>query len=160
MKSLNEYMALYKQLMAEGDIQIAYRRLLEYIVGMRNHFSDKYSENHVCGTLYQGYMDITFFTFTPDLLKKKNLKVAIVFNHTHVCFEAWLVGVNKQVQATCWKYFKDRNWAKHPLPVWPQDYITRTVLVETPDFDHTDALTQDIESRVLAFIDDITGVFE
>ncbi len=52
--------------------------------------------------------------------------------------------MNDSVVCLLWKFFKDRNWPKHPLPVWPQDYIIRAMLVETPDFDHTNALTQDI----------------
>ncbi len=159
MKSFNEYMSLYRKLMAEGELPTAYRKLLEYISGMRNHFANKYPSDYLCGPIHQGQMDITFFTFTPEALKRKNLKIAIVFSHADVCFEAWLVGINKQVQATWWKGLKDRHWSRHPLPVWPQDYVTKTLLVETPNFDYTDALTQEIETRVLSFISDITEVF-
>ncbi|HOH08780.1 MAG TPA: hypothetical protein PLF89_14745 [bacterium] len=47
--------------------------------------------------MYQGYLDMTYFEFFPDKLKKCDLKLAIVFNYQAFRFEVWLAARNRQV---------------------------------------------------------------
>lgn len=97
-KTLNEVIKEYKVQLEIGVIQKAYRGLMEYIMSLRNHFTNNYPDNFVVGHVYVGYMDITYFPFTPESLKNRKLKIAVVFNHTACRFEVWLSGQNKQVQ--------------------------------------------------------------
>lgn len=97
MDSFNQYMEEYKKEMKKGTIRNAYKGLMEYIMDLRTHLQNKYPE-HFVSSLYYGYMDMTYFSFSPDSLKDRKLKIAIVFIHDTVRFEVWLSGQNKQIQ--------------------------------------------------------------
>jgi hypothetical protein len=156
MESFHEYINEYRKQMEKGDIKKAYRGLMDYIMGLRTHLNKKYPDYFVTG-IYQGYMDMTYFSFFPESLKHRKLKVGIVFVHETMRFEVWLFGVNKQVQTKYWKLFKDSGWNKyHIVPtVKGFDGIVDTVLVDNPDFSDLDALTKQIERGTLKFIKDI-----
>jgi len=107
MEPFHEYINEYRNQLAKGAIQKAYKGLMEYIMALRTHFKNNYPDYFVSGSIYYGYMDMTYFSFTPQSLKHRNLKIAIVFIHETCRFEAWLGGYNKQVQQKYWKLFKD-----------------------------------------------------
>lgn len=50
-----------------------------------NHYSDDY----ITGSIYSG-ATITYFPFTPKVLKEQKLKIAIVYNLQKQRFEIWL----------------------------------------------------------------------
>lgn len=72
-------------------------------------------------------------------------------------FEAWLFGVNKQVQKQYWQLFQDSGWNQYPLIATTrgEDAILKHVLTVNPDFDDMDAVTEQIESGVVKFIEDV-----
>lgn len=157
MESFQDYVNEYKKQLAKGTIQKAYKGLMEYILGLRTHFKNKYPEYAISGGIYYGYMDMTYFALFPELLRKRDLKIAIVFIHDACKFEAWLAGVNKQVQTKYWKLFKESDWNLYPLvpTIQGADAIVEHVLVGNPDFSDADALTKQIEGETLKFIKDI-----
>jgi hypothetical protein len=130
---------------------------MEYIMNLRTHFKKKYPDHSVSGSIYQGYMDMTYFSFFPQSLKRRKLKVGIVFIHETIRFEVWLFGCNKQVQTKYWKLIKESGWNKyHIVPtVKGFDGIVDTVLADNPDFSDLDALTKQIERGTLKFIKDV-----
>jgi hypothetical protein len=65
MESLPEYMDEYKKQMQLGHIPKAYRGLMSYIMALRTYFGDKYPDYFVSGNIYYGYMDMTYFSFSP-----------------------------------------------------------------------------------------------
>lgn len=152
----HEYMQEYRNQLENGHIQKAYRGLMGYIRDLRTHFKNKYPEYSVSG-IYQGYMDMTYFSFSPESLKHRKLKVAIVFIHETFRFEVWLAGSNKKVQNEYWKLFKESDWNKYHIPTSIKgiDSIVEYILVEDPDFNDLDALTEQIEIGALKFIDDV-----
>ncbi len=156
-RPFHEYMDEYRKQMEKGDIKEAYRGLMEYIQELRLYFKDKYPDYVVSGSIYYGYMDMTYFSFFPESLKLRNLKVAIVFLHDTCRFEVWLAGYNKQVQTKYWKLFKERGWNKYRIPSTTKgaDSIIEYTLVENPDFSDLDTLTKQIESGTLKFIMDV-----
>ncbi len=157
MESLPEYVKEYRKQLEKGYIQKAYQGLMKYIMDLRTHFKNKYPDYFVSGSIYYGYMDMTYFAFSPESLKKRNLKIAIVFIHDTFRFEVWLAGYNKQVQQKYWKLFKESNWNKyHIVPTTKSvDSIIEYTLVDNPDFSDSDALTKHIEKGTLNFINDI-----
>lgn len=158
MPSLAAAMAEYRAQLDKGAIQVAYRGLLEYMSGLRTHLADGHPDMATTG-LYPGYMDMTYFALVPPALKELKLKVAIVFLHRELRFEAWLSGQNKQVHAHYWRLLQDSGWDKYRLvPPGPfADSILEHVLVADPDFAAPDALTKQIERSALAFIADVEG---
>jgi hypothetical protein len=161
MKSFKEYIDEYKKQMKKGDIREAYKGIMEYILELKLHFKNKYPEYFISGNVYFGYMDMTYFSFTPESLKSRKLKTAIVFLHETCRFEIWLSGYNKQVQKQYWELVREKNWNKYhiPLTIKGSDSIIEHVMVENPDFGNLDLLTEQIESEALEFIRDIERFF-
>ena len=157
MVSFQEYIDEYRNQLKKGYIQKAYKGLLEYIMELRSYFQNKYSDYFVSGSIYHGYMDMTYFSFSPKRLKAQKLRIAVVFLHEAFRFEAWLAGYNKQVQSRYWKMIKKSGWNKYTLVPSTQgaDSIIEQVLVSDPDFSNPNVLTNQIENTVLRFISDI-----
>lgn len=159
MELLNEYISEYKKQLETGIIQKAYRGLMGYITDLKTHLKNKYPEYFVSGGIYYGYMDMTYFSVIPESFKQRNLKIAIVFIHEKCRFEVWLAGFNKQVQTTYWKLFKESGWNQYQLVPTTKgfDSILEYVIVDQPDFNTPDTLTEQIESGTLKFIQDVEG---
>lgn len=157
MKPFHEYMDEYRNQMAKGDIREAYRGLMEYIAGLRLYLKKKYPDYVVSGSIYPGYMDMTYFSFSTESLRRQKLKIAVVFLHDTCRFEVWLAGYNKQVQTRYWELLKEHGWNHYriPLTVQGSDSILEYVLVEHPDFRDITSLTTQIEAGILTFIKDI-----
>jgi len=162
MRSFHENMIEYRKQLGKGNIQQAYKGLMEYILGLRTYFKNKYPDHYVSGSIYYGYMDMTYFSFIPDSFKQRNLKIAIVFIHETFKFEIWLAGVNKQVQQEYWDLFKESKWNEYPLVPTTKgvDAVIEHVLVADPDFSDLDALTDQIEWKTLKFIRDVESFLQ
>jgi len=157
MKSFSDSVNEYKKQLDKGDIQIAYRGLLEYMMGLKNFFKNKYPDFSVPCSLYQGYMDMTYFALFPEDLKRRKLKIAIVLIHDKMKLEIWLSGINKQIQTKYWNILKSKDLNIYQLPktLKGADSIIEYVLTDNPDFNDPEALTRQIESGTLKFIKDI-----
>jgi hypothetical protein len=157
MDSFKESMNEYRRQLEKGTIQRAYRGLMHYIMGLRSYFEKNYPDYSVSGSIYFGYMDMTYFSFFPKSLKLRGLKVGIIFVHEIFRFEVWLFGCNKGFQAKYWKMFKESRCNKYRIPPTTKgiDSILENILVENPDFSDPDALTQQIERGTLRFIEDV-----
>jgi hypothetical protein len=157
METFHKYIAEYRKQLKKGDIKEAYKGLMKYIMDLRVHFKNKYPDYFVSGSIYYGYMDMTYFSFFPKSLKLQKLKIAIVFIHDTFRFEVWLAGYNKQVQTKYWKLFKESNWNKYRIPptIKGIDSISEYILVDNPDFSNLNTLTKQIDKEVLKFIRDI-----
>lgn len=158
MKMLNEYIETYKKQLEIGDIQKAYKGLTEYMMSLKTYFANKYADLFHIGHFYQGYMDITYFTFTPESLKKEKLKIGIGFNHEKMQFGIWLSGQNKQIQSKYWEIFKGSDWDRYHIPetIEGNFAIIDYILIENPNFDDLGKLTEEIETKAIKFVDDIT----
>jgi hypothetical protein len=157
MESFHEPMKEYRKQIEKGVIQEAYRGLMEYIMNLRLYLKNKYPNYFVSGSIYYGYMDMTYFSFIPESLKRRKLKIAIVFIHEAFRFEVWLGGYNKQIQTEYWKLFKESDWNKYRIitPTKGVDSILEYILVNNPDFSNLDTLTKQIEKRSMKFIKDV-----
>ncbi len=157
MNPFHEHIPEYKQQMQKGSIRLAYRGIMEYIMGLRTHLAGRHAEFVVSGSVYPGYLDMTYFAFTPPAFAQRGLKVAIVFLHETCRFEVWLAGVNKHVQNKCWNLIRESGWQKYHLVPSTQgaDAILEHVLVGEPDFRDLDTLTKRIEKGTLEFAKDV-----
>jgi hypothetical protein len=157
MSSLHETINEYRKQLKKGAIQTAYKGLMEYMMGLRTYFAGKYPDHFVSGSIYYGYMDMTYFSVIPESLKQRKLKAAVVFVHEAFRFEVWLAGYNKQVQSKYWKLLKESGWDKYRIVPTTEgaDSILECVLVEEPNFNDLDALTKQIEKGTLKFIKDV-----
>jgi hypothetical protein len=159
METFSEHIEEYKDQLRNGHIKAVYKGLMEYIMGLRTYFNNKYPDYFVSGSVYQGYLDMSYFSFFPESLKARKLKIAVVFIHEEARFEAWLTGYNKQVQAKYWKLFKESGWSKYRIPsnLKGVDFILDHNLADNTDFGDLPGLTKRIEAGTLRFIKDIEG---
>jgi hypothetical protein len=144
----------YKKQMQKGLVQQAYRGIMEYVMQLRTYFQKKYPE-YSTGNIYNGYMDMTYFPLFPKSLKKRKLKIAIVFIHNSCRFEVWLSGNNRQIQHEYSTLIKESKWGKYRMDPNNPDSIIEDILVEDPDFSNPDELTKGIETSTLSFIRDV-----
>ena len=148
MKKLNDYVNVYKEQLKNGDIQQAYDGLVKYVMRLRTNLSKNLSDSYSFGSLFQGYMDYTYFYYSNDFLKKRKLKFALVLNHTSMQFEVWLLGQTAPIQEEYWQYFKTTKWNKDRATK-PKYSILETVLIEDPNFNDLDLLSQQIQDKLL-----------
>lgn len=161
MEAFNEAMKEYKHQLEKGAIQTAYRGLMEYMGSLRVYFKTRYPDYSVPGSIYYGYMDMTYFSLVPESLKARGLKIAVVFLHEACRFEVWLSGYNRQIQAEHWEAIKVSGWDKYRLVQDPKgsDAILEHVLTSEPDFNDLPALTSLLENKTIRFIGDIEEFF-
>jgi len=157
MKTLDDYMRIYHEQMNQGDIAKAYRGLMQYMMQLKTFLSKKYPDYSFSSNLYLGYMDMTFFTFTPPSLSQHKLKSAVVFLHEPFTFEAWLTAHNRKIQAEYYQLFCQNHYKSAVLhkPEKGVDAIASTTLVNSPSFSDFDLLTKTIETGMLSFNEDI-----
>jgi hypothetical protein len=157
MAATQNQMSEFKDLLATGTIQKAYQELVSYMMGLKNTLSQKYSGSFSTGSLYQGYMDMSYFAFTPETLRALGLKIAIVFVYEPFRFEIWLAANNKKIQEKYWNLIRERSWDKyHVVPaIQGYDSILEHVLVDDPDFSDPQALSKLIDDGLFDFIHDV-----
>ncbi len=153
-KNLNYFVSAYKELLKNGDVQVAYAELVKYVQKLKTAFSKDLSDTYSVGNVFQGYMDYTYFYLSNDFLKDKKLKLGLVFNHNHVRFEAWLLGQTKDIQENYWKLLKNTKWINGSK--MPQYSIFEVILVDNPDFDDLDTLTESIKNKLVSVAEDIS----
>ena len=157
MDSPNDVIREYKSQLSIGMIQVAYKYIMKFMSDLSIYLKKRHPD-YTVSALYYGYMDMTYFAFTPDDLKSKKLKIAIVYLHEQGRFEVWLSGNNRIIQAEYIKLMSHKDIGSYKLSqvMAGVDSIIEAILVEQPDFDHPEELKQQIENKAIEFIDDIT----
>lgn len=145
--------ANYKSQLEHGDIQAAYRALVKFVMNLKTRSSANSGDRYSFGSLFQGYMDYTYFYFTNDYFKKRKLKLGLVLNHEKMRFELWLLGQTKKIQETYWNLLRGTEWIQDEKI--PRYSIFACVLVENPDFEKRELLMEDIESSMVSTADRI-----
>lgn len=140
---MNEYISVYKEQLAIGDICIAYEFLIKYLMTLKSSFEKKYHKKYSCGNIGRGYLDITYFSFFDSYLRENKLRYGIVLNHEKMQFELWLMGQNASVQKNYWNLLKASKWNENQTDM-PKYSILEAVIAENMDFDNLDDLTAKI----------------
>jgi hypothetical protein len=161
MDSLHNHVREYTIQLSKGQIQKAYKGIMTFMSDLKTHLECKYTD-YTASTLYFGYMDMTYFAFTPPALKNMKLKIAIVFLHEECKFELWLAGSNRQTQADYIELLSHKNIGRFTLSqVHPGvDSIIASSIIEQPDFDHLDELKKQIEVKTIEFAKDISSMLK
>lgn len=152
MGSLGEDMRVYNQQLKAGSIQRAYRGIMSFMSGLRDTLASSHPDYSV-GSLYQGYMDMTYFSFTPPSLSERKLKLAIVYLHEENRIEVWLAGGNRKVQGEWIELLKGSELGDYKLSKASPgvDSIVVAVIAEKPDFDEREGLIRASEDGIMRF---------
>ena len=161
MESLNGHISEYTKQLKIGSIQKAYRGIMGFMSALKSDMESKYP-GYTSSALYFGYMDMTYFAFTPLELKKKSLKIAIVYLHEENRIEAWLGDGYRKVQADYFEKLRHRDIGSCKLSrVSPGvDSILEMEILKQPDFDHVEDLMQTIGSRTIAFAESVLSILD
>ena len=154
MENLNKYVSIYKEQLKKGDILIAYNELVKFVMKLRVDFIKRLSDEYSFAGILHGYMDYTYFYYSNDFLKSKNLKFGLVLNHLEMRFEIWLLGNTIPIQKKYWELLKTTKWNQGNTEM-PKYSISETILVEDPDFNDLSTLTELIESKMSKVSDEI-----
>ncbi len=102
-------------------------------------------------------MDMTYFALVPLALKRRGLKVPIVFNYDEFRFEVWLSAANKRVQKECFEFFSGADLRDYHLmnPGPGVDSILERDLAPGVALDAPEALAATIRAGALALIRDV-----
>ncbi len=160
--AFSEAMREYRRQIEKGAIKTAYQGLMNFMAHLRSFFEGKHPEIPVSGSIYYGFMDMTYFALFPESLKKRKLKVAIVFLHEQFRFEVWLAGTNKLIQKRYWQIFKENDFKKYRVtsPAKGSDSILEHLLVDNPDFENLGILTNQVENGALEFIKGVASFLQ
>ena len=161
MDSFNHCMEQYVAELKKGYIQKAYKGIMTFMTDLKTDLEGNYPD-YAASALYFGYMDMTYFAFTPPELKNKNLKIAVVYLHGENMFECWLAGNNRKVQKEYHQYLSKKNLDKYTLSKIGSgvDSIIACSLVEKPDFNELENLKKQIEEKTMEFIKDMHTIIE
>lgn len=159
MKTLNQVIYEYGELVKSGDIKRAYLGIINFMKDFRQNLKKSHPEFSISGDIYQGYMDINFFSMEPEFLRNMDLKVIIAFVHSKTEFEIWLSSNNQKVLDRFKKQLKDQDLGEYSLC---QDLSTSSLieksLVENPDFDKADKLKEELTNKIIEFIKDMEDI--
>ena len=88
-KPVAENVDAYTHALRAGELQRAYRAILSALTAFKSAWESAYPQDHV-GALYQGYLDMSFVSFSPAVLAEKRLKISLVYLHPDGLFSLWL----------------------------------------------------------------------
>ncbi|PKM90541.1 MAG: hypothetical protein CVU85_00555 [Firmicutes bacterium HGW-Firmicutes-10] len=159
MKHLNHHIKKYNESLIEGHIQKAYRGIIDTISQLKTTWDSRYPTTP-SGSLYAGFMDMTFISVKPSVLSDMDLRVSIVYMHESHTFEVWLVARNRKIQSTVHNQLRSKELGKYSLTeLGPGvDSIIALTLNSEPDFNDIEVLINEIIEKTWNFILDMTDL--
>jgi hypothetical protein len=150
-KSIEQYRKALQSGADEG-----YRAVLGFLADWRLQLQKKHPD-YAVSALQVGQMDFSYFTFTTAALKKRSLKVVVLFVHNRFSFEVWLSGQNKAVATKALRLLQDVGWSKHELAMDTRsvDYAAKTCLLVDANFSSPQTLSAQLEQGIVGFVDDV-----
>lgn len=161
MEQLNDHIREYTARLREGHIQKAYKGIITFMTDLKAYLESGHPD-FISSALYFGYMDMTYFAFTPAALKDIKLKIAVVYLHEECRFEVWLAANNRQTQAEYVKLLCLRNLGGYTLsqPGPGVDAIIASAVDGQPDFDNPEELKKQIEAKAIGFAKDVERILK
>lgn len=159
MKNLNRYISIYQDQLKKGDILIAYNELVKFVMNLRTKFIKSLSDQYSFAGILHGYLDYTYFYYSNDFLKNKKIKFGLVLNHMEMRFELWLLGNTIPIQKRYWELLKNTKWNKGRTEM-PKYSILEITLVEKPNFNDLDKLSEQIETQMIKVSDELLDYIE
>lgn len=137
----------FQEELQKGDILHAYRTLTQFMTDLRTTLVQELSEEYSFATLQRGFLDLTYFYFTNDELKRRKLKLSVVLNQIDMRFELWLLGNTKAVQKEYWEKLRQVNCFESRQEMH-QYYIGSAILDATPEFANRDRLITNLKESI------------
>lgn len=142
--------------------RLDYHELVKYMKELKAFFNKEYETHFKLGTLNTVSPDYTYLSLTTEELKKQKLKFVIILDHQKYCFTICLSGQNKAIRKKYWEMFKGSDWDQYHIAesITNSLMIIDHTLVQNPNFDNRNILTEQIETEALKFMNELTKVLE
>lgn len=156
MSSQSKSMQVYHEALDKGDIQKAYRAILSFMAELRAELKMKYPDARV-GQVNQGFMDMSYFAFTPQALHTKKLIIALVYLHAANRFELWLSANNRSIQKKMIDTLNQVEDFDYRISDFGSgmDSIVEWIVHVEPNFDAKASLKSSLELNLLRFTKDM-----
>ncbi len=96
-RPLSDCITDYVGAVSAGDFARAYRGILAALTQFKSAWETTHPED-TTGSLYQGYMDMSFVAVLPASIAQRRLKIKLVFLHESGIFSLWLTAGNRAIQ--------------------------------------------------------------
>lgn len=161
MNSLNESIYEYTAQLKKGSIQKAYKGIMTFMSDLKSNLENRYP-SYISSALYFGYMDMTYFAFTPQELKEMKLKIAVVYLHEENRFEIWFAANNRSIQSYYIKLLSGKNIGAYSLSQLAPgvDSIIEYIAVVKPDFNNQKELKEQLEEKTIKFAEEIISILK
>jgi len=159
MNTLNDNVKEYTLQLNKGHIQKAYKGIMNFMSELKAYLERQHPD-YITSALYFGYMDMSYFAFTPSILKNKKLKIAIVYLHEECKFELWLAANNRKIKEEYVRILSNKNLGRFTLSqIQPGiDSIIASSIMEQPDFNNLSELKKQLEIRIIEFAKDANSI--
>ena len=146
----------YCAAVAKGGLPRAYRGILAQLTLFQSAWMQAHPADSA-GTLYPGYLDMSFVSFAPAELAARNLKLSLVFLHESCEFTLWLVARNRAIQKRVSESLRGVPLGCYRLTKLEPgvDAIIEFTLEKPYAFDETALLTQRLITAADAFANDM-----
>jgi len=116
--------------------------------------------DYITSALYFGYLDMSYFAFTPSDLKDKKLKIATVYLHEECKFEVWLVANNRKIQKEYVGILSNKDLGGFTLSqIQPGvDSIIASTIMDQPNFENFNEMKKQLETKIIGFVKAITPI--
>lgn len=133
----------YKTVLATTRVQQGYQQILQVLKYVSSSLQQQMTNHDFSKRIVENQMQFSYFQLTDPALKKRGLKVQIIFIHKSCVFEVWLSGYNRKIQRD---YYSKISSLKHPFSICKDpessDYIMKKTL-------QTDLLNGSIDEIIL-----------
>lgn len=149
----------YTRAVSAGDLPRAYRAILAALTSFRSVWEGAHPQDNV-GSLYQGYLDMSFIAFSPPALSSMRLKFSLVYLHPEGRFRLWLAAGNRAIQAEVSAQLRGKPLDGYTLTELRPgvDAIIESEIPPPYDFDHPDELNRKLVSAAEAFQADMAAL--
>jgi len=155
MKRKFDYQLLmeFKEILKTTNLERSYQEFVSLFSFLRVELEKLMPEYNFQGSIVENKMDYSYFQFTKDSLKKKGLKIVVVFVHRNFCFEIWLSGLNRKFQC---KYYDILKNIQIPFELTDdpnrKDYILKFPLKKDLDISNGEKLVDEIKNAALKLL--------
>lgn len=139
MKFNTELLKEYRNILQTTNLQLCYQEFIRLFRYIRTGLEASMPEYKFQAKIVENSMDYSYFSFTNSELKKKGLKVVVVFIHQYFHFEIWVSGYNRNIQT---KYYEKLKEVSFPFQLTEDpihnDYIISAVIEENSKLSDAD----------------------
>ncbi|HPE14923.1 MAG TPA: hypothetical protein PLT65_03720 [Bacilli bacterium] len=155
----SNYINDYKNIIQTTNLQKGYQEFVRFFRYLRTYLEKEMPSYIFTSNIVENNMDYSYFQFTNQNLKSKNLKIVIAFIHQKFDYEIWLAGVNRKVQVYFYENLKNKL-IKHTLTNNPNrtDYILKSKIIKNCDYDNIERMLIEIKLNIDDFINDTNDI--